>query len=410
MKLLFVITDLSIEAGGVTSAVCGLSEALAARGHAITIVGLDLGGTPARPVGTQIHVFAPDSKSKLAPSRSLNAWLSQNVAQFDVVHIHGVWQHPGHYAARWAYKHHVPYLVAPHGMLDNAALRLRRMWVKRLAWLLWDGQMCRRAAAIHCLNQAEYRVSPWIHKLRHVVLGNGIAGAVLADMPRRGGFRQAHPEWFGAATEDSGTAAADATERPTVAGGTGDCHAAAGGGYSRPMALFLSRIHPKKGLDRLFPVWPFVLQKQPHALLVVAGTGPADYVQSLQNQCRALQIDNSVVWAGQLVGRAKYEALADADLFVLPSHQEGFSMAITEAMAAGCPVVITRPCNFDEVAGAGAGLIAEDMPGFANAVAKVLADKTGRAVMGNNGRRLVQENYTWETVAEKAEGIYQSLG
>ena len=85
-------------------------------------------------------------------------------------------------------------------------------------------------------------------------------------------------------------------------------------------------------------------------------------------------------------------------------------MAITEAMAAGCPVVITRPCNFDEVAGAGAGLIAEDMPGFANAVAKVLADKTGRAVMGNNGRRLVQENYTWETVAEKAEGIYQSLG
>ncbi len=402
MKLLFVITDLSIEAGGVTSAVCGLSEALAARGHAITIAGLDLGGTPARPAGAQVHVFAPDSKSKLAPSRSLNAWLCENVARFDVVHIHGVWQHPGHYAARWAYKHRVPYLVAPHGMLDKAALRLRRMWVKRLAWLLWDGPMCRRAAAIHCLNLAEYRVSPWIHGLKYVVLGNGIAGAVLADMPRRGAFRQAHPEWSATSQESAGQAAA---AEPLAAGGAARQTAA-----RRPMALFLSRIHPKKGLDRLFTVWPLVLAKQPHALLVVAGTGEPHYLQSLKDQCRALGMDQSVAWAGQLVDRAKYEALVDADLFVLPSHQEGFSMAITEAMAARCPVVITRPCNFDEVAAAGAGLIADDMPAFADAVVKVLGDAAGASAMGDHGQRLVQENYTWETVAEKAEGIYQSLG
>ncbi len=377
MKLLFIITDLSVEAGGVTSAVCGLAESLTARGHSVAIAGLDLGGTPVRPIGVQVQVFARDGASKLGHSRGLSAWLRQNVAQFDVVHIHGVWQHPGHYAARWAYRAGVPYLVAPHGMLDGAALRRRRIWVKRLAWRLWDGPMCRRAAAMHCLNEAEHRVSPWIHGLRYVVLGNGIAGAVLADMPRRGQWRQKNQDLLGRA--------------------------------DRPVALFLSRIHPKKGLDRLLAVWPGVLKEHPGTLLVVAGTGPDEYVQALQAQCRALRIEGSVVWAGQLVGRAKYEALVDADVFVLPSHQEGFSMAITEAMAAACPVVITSPCNFDEVAAAGAGLIAQDMPGFANAVVKVLADPAGAAAMGENGRRLVRENYTWEAIAEKAEQAYAAL-
>jgi glycosyltransferase involved in cell wall biosynthesis len=377
MQILFIITDLSVEAGGVTSAVCGLAEALTARGHAITIVGLDLGGTAVRPAGVRVRVFAADSASKLAPSRALDTWLRENVGQFDVVHIHGVWQRPGHYAARWAYRKRVPYLVAPHGMLDNAALRLRRIWVKRLAWLLWDGRMCRRAAAIHCLNEAEHEVSPWIRALRYVVVGNGVPQAVLADMPRRGQWRQKHQDLLGRA--------------------------------DRRVALFLSRIHPKKGLDRLLALWPGVLKEHPDTLLVVAGTGEAEYVQSLKEQCRALGIDQSVVWAGQLVGRAKYEALVDADVFVLPSHQEGFSMAITEAMAARCPVVITRRCNFDAVATAGAGLIADDMPEFVGAVGKVLGDAAGASAMGDRGQRLVREHYTWEAIAQKAEQAYAAV-
>ena len=117
----------------------------------------------------------------------------------------------------------------------------------------------------------------------------------------------------------------------------------------RPLALFLSRLHPKKGLDRLIPAWKALAERMPEARLLIAGTGELDYVASLQKLAADSGLGDGVVFLGQLVGHQKWEALVDADVFVLPSHQEGFSMAITEALAAGCPPVVTEECNFDEL-------------------------------------------------------------
>jgi glycosyltransferase involved in cell wall biosynthesis len=99
----------------------------------------------------------------------------------------------------------------------------------------------------------------------------------------------------------------------------------------------------------------------------------------------------------------------DADVFVLPSHQEGFSMAITEALAAACPVVVTEECNFDEVGPSDAGRIIRggDMAAFVGAVAELLADPAARQRMGSNGAALVRGRYTWDRIAADLDAVYQ---
>ncbi|MGC9260874.1 MAG: glycosyltransferase, partial [Phycisphaerae bacterium] len=183
------------------------------------------------------------------------------------------------------------------------------------------------------------------------------------------------------------------------------------GDINRPIALFLSRIHPKKGLDRLLPLWPAVLREHPELLLVIAGTGDPAYLAQIRELIQQHNLQNAVLLAGQLSGKAKWSALVDADVFILPSHQEGFSMAITEAMAARLPVVITRECNFDEVERFHTGVVVRDgdMAAFVRHVADLLADATMRASMARNGPELVRERFTWEATAEKLERLYQAM-
>ncbi len=379
MKVLHVLADIDIESGGVAAAACGVAEAVAARGHDITIACLNRGGTPLQPQGVAVQSFAPDRDSSLLPSAKLRKYLQENIGQFDVVHIHGVWQHPGHYAAAAARKCRIPYILAPHGMLDAGSLAMGRRWAKSIAWLLWDSIMVNRAAVIQCLNSAEIRCSPALANTTNAVIGNGIPAHALANLPPRGRWRESMKDTLG----DTG----------------------------RPIAIFLSRIHPKKGLERLLPRWPEVCRRCPDMLLVIAGTGDPTDLARVRDLVHGHNLHNSVFLAGQLSGPTKWQALTDADIFILPSYQEGFSMAITEAMAASLPVIITRECNFDEVEQFHAGVVIDngDMAAFAQSAARMIDDSADRQSMGQNGRLLVQRQFTIEAASEKLELLYEAV-
>ncbi len=174
------------------------------------------------------------------------------------------------------------------------------------------------------------------------------------------------------------------------------------------MALFLSRVHPKKGLDRLIPAWRSLAARRPEIRLVIAGTGEPEYVASIDRLIELNGLHEQVVRVGQLVGQKKWEALVDADLFVLPSHQEGFSMAITEALGAGCPAVVTAECNFDELEQR-CGVIVKggNMTDFVAAVEALLDDPERRKTLGTAGSEMVRERYTWEKIASDLEKIYR---
>jgi len=206
------------------------------------------------------------------------------------------------------------------------------------------------------------------------VVGNAIASAQLEGLPARGAFRAKHPELAAA-----------------------------------PIALFLSRLHPKKGLDRLIPAWKELADTMPAVRLVLAGTGDADYVAAIDRLIADNALTGKVVRVGQLQGRAKWEALVDADVFVLPSHQEGFSMAITEALGAGCACVITEECNFDDVRTHGCGVVVPngDMQAFVKAAMELLANEPKRHAFGAKAQQLIRERYTWERIAEELEKVYR---
>jgi glycosyltransferase involved in cell wall biosynthesis len=376
VNILHVISSMSQEAGGPPAVVAGLARALHKRGHAVTIATLGDKGGALVPTDQAVTVRSfPGDGRGYGYSAGLESWLNAEAKRFDLVHLHGVWQFPTFAAARACWAAGVPYVVAPHGMLDEYSVGQHSTWKKRAYWLWREGRVARCAAGLHCLNHAEIRRAvPWVRGIPKFVAPNGIARGEIEAMPERGAFRTLHPE-------------------------IGD----------RPMALFLSRLHPKKGLDRLLPAWKEVAGTMPEVRLVLAGTGEAGYVSSLDRLIVSSGLEGKVARVGQLVGRAKWEALVDSDLFVLPSHQEGFSMAITEALAAGRACVITRECNFDEVEEAGCGTVVDggEMSTFVRGAMALLADAGQRARYGAAGRQLVERLFTWKVVAEHLEQVYQ---
>jgi glycosyltransferase involved in cell wall biosynthesis len=261
-------------------------------------------------------------------------------------------------------------------MLDRFSIYNHGTLRKRLYWLL-RGSYIANAPAIQCGNATEIRNAiPWIRSARKFILGNGIEAARLDDFPATGAFRAHH-------------------NIPSDA----------------PLALFMSRLHPKKGLDRLLPAWRHVLHTVPNAVFAIAGSGDAQYVAGIDALIRQLDAGDRVRRVGQLKGVNKWEALVDADLFVLPSHQEGFPMAVTEAMGASCPVVITQECNLEIVETEDCGVVIAngDMAAFARAAADILRAPEKARGMAERARQLVRRHFTWERIAEDLENLYRFL-
>ena len=127
---------------------------------------------------------------------------------------------------------------------------------------------------------------------------------------------------------------------------------------------------------------------------------------------RQLGITDRVLLTGALYGPPKLAALVDSDCFCLPSRTEGFSMAITEAMACGLPVVISDACHFPEVASAGAGVVTTlDADKVAAALLMILGDRDKARRMGETGAALIKARFTWPQIARQMlEAYAQVLG
>jgi len=377
LRLLHVIASMAPEAGGPPVVCAGLADAFAANGHSVTIATIaDPTHVALTPAVTLVS-FPQDVRTRYLHSRRLNDWLQAHIRDFDLVHLHSVWQFPTFAAARACWHNDEPYVVLLNGMLDKYVVHQKSHWLKHAYWLYRERRIEGRAKGIHFLNKAEIaHAMPWMNNMPKFIIGNGISPQELAKLPPRGRFRAAHPE------------IAD-----------------------RPLALFLSRLHPKKGLERLIPAWKSLAAKRPDIRFAIVGTGDADYVASLDRLIAQHQLQQQIIRVGQLVGEKKWEALVDADLFVLPSHQEGFSMAITEALAAQCAAVVTEECNFDELEEHKCGLIIRNgnMAAFVQSVEDLLNDAPRRQAMGAAGAAFVRTRCTWDRVACDLERVYRHI-
>jgi glycosyltransferase involved in cell wall biosynthesis len=109
--------------------------------------------------------------------------------------------------------------------------------------------------------------------------------------------------------------------------------------------IFLSRIHPKKGIELLMDAlsqvsFPFQLS--------IVGEGEATYVESLKLKADSLKIKDRITWTGAIQGDEKFQILAEHDLFVLPSFNENFANVVIEALAVGTPVLISHQVGLSD--------------------------------------------------------------
>ena len=380
MNVLHVTPSMSPRWGGPVAVVSQLIPALSAEGIYCEIAaasGHRVGDDPVSPKGVPTHVFHADLPARIwtAYSKALTRFLDDNITRFDLVHVHEIWHHPTYAAFRAARKNRVPYVLTPHGELGERHLR-HKAWKKRIYMTAVLDRILRNSDALHAITPAEKdRIARLGYQTPVAVAPNGIDPAQFDNLPDPSRFVDRYP-----ALKD------------------------------KRVILFLGRLNPTKGLDILARAFSAVARRFPDTVLLVAGPDEEGGRRIMEAILRSEGIPDKAVFTGMLAGADKFAALSRADVFVLPSYSEGFSIAILEAMAARLPVVISEGCNFPEVAEHDAGFVvsAEDRP-VADAVGTLLSNPDLRVRMGERGRKLVSERYTWRASAAAIASLYRDL-
>jgi glycosyltransferase involved in cell wall biosynthesis len=310
-------------------------------------------------------------------SRPLATWLDANVNRFDVVHIHAVFNHACLAAAAACRKHHVPYVVRPLGTLDPWSMKQKPLR-KFLFWQVAGKRMLRAAAAVHYTARAEQFAAEESLGVNH---GRVIPLGVETSLTSRTNGNEVVFE-----------------KLPNLSG--------------HRYVLVLSRLHPKKGLDIFVDAFLSLVGKREFEdwRLVLAGEGPAEYVQALKEKVSAHRTEEIVLFPGWLEGDEKDSFLHGASLLALPSYQENFGMCVMEALAAGVPVLVSPHVNLaDEIESAGAGWISPVEAGsLCETLTSALRDRHELSRRGELGRVLAQR-FDWHNVAGMLAQLYESV-
>lgn len=370
LRLLFSTGSLFEEKSGVYRSVRGTTESLAVIGNSVTVVGTkDKNTDPSvvRNLGVTAHAFQSVGPYSFHYARGLNKWLNSECGAFDAAALQGIWMYTNWSVAHWCAKKRVPYAVSVRGSFNEKALSISR-WKKRLSMDLMYGRLLRRATCFHALTESEY------------------------DEIRRLGFRQ--PIFIIPNGINVETVPLNAQSVPNSSNTTKTC-------------LYLGRLHPIKGIPNLLRAWDSVGAISADWNLVIAGPDSNNHRAQLEaiitkSGCR------NISFVGAVTGRAKSNFYQNADLFVLPSTSEGFSMSVLESMAAGVPVLLTSACRFPDAQISGAGLVVESsINGLQDGLRWFMQqpiDELRR--MGDIGRALVQNNYSWHKVSQKLAAVY----
>lgn len=329
---------------------------------------------------TVTHTVASLDASKGGPSRSvpalarelerqgvevrLHAWDdgSDPPGEPDLIHDHGIWLPTNHRAARLAGTLGIPRVVSLRGMLEPWAMRHRR-WKKRVAWHLFQRRDLQQATLIHVTSEAEAEgVRRMDLTIPTAVIPNGV------ELP---------------------------PTRPV------------GGERGTRRALFLSRLHPVKGLPALIEAWATI--RPANWQLVLAGPDEDGHRAELERQMSAHRLNGAVSCVGPVDDDDKWTWYENADLFVLPSHGESFGLVIAEALASGLPVITTKDTPWEELESHRCGWwVDAEVDALASALREATSlSSSERNAMGERGRRLVEERYCWDRIARRMRDVYE---
>jgi glycosyltransferase involved in cell wall biosynthesis len=424
MKVLHIVSDIDPKSGGPTRSITGLCRGLAGCGIDATLFVHSDAHSMYNPSGVRFRM-GNGCQIRRHVVTELKCVLHEE--QPDIVHLHCIWMPFNHIAARCLRNQKVPYVVAPRGMLEPWSLSAKK-WKKRLAMWLYQRRDLKHAVALHATAASE------------------------AEQFRRLGFRQ--PIIISPNGVDLPETMPARTMRED----------------GKRTILFLSRIHPKKGLLELVEAWAKIkgCPNNPFPWHIeYAGPDYGGHLHAVQKRIKELGVESDFTYLGDLSDQEKWNAYRRADVFVLPTYSENFGIVVAEALAAGVPVITTKGTPWQELEGSSchsalvnycmSSLVADDQKVEGGYLEKrgsgcetidgakltnelmnsrtneLPPDRTGRAgwwidigveplagalkeamglsdderrAMGENGRRLVETKYTWPAIAEQMKAAY----
>jgi glycosyltransferase involved in cell wall biosynthesis len=385
MRVLHVIPGIASRYGGPSAVIFPLCEALnRLPGVEVEIATTDADGAgrkldpaslPSSPV--PLHLFPRDFSERWKFSRGLARWLWRHARDYDVLHVHALWSFSTTAACAAARRHGIPVVLRPCGML-SAYTWGRSAPLKQLYWLGVERRNLAGARWIHATSTEEAREVTALGLPgpdRTVVIPNGIDESAWTVERRPDYLRQR-------------------------------CGPRAG---DRPITLFLSRLHPKKGIvDYLLPAFA---RMKSDAFLAIAG-GPDEHEPRYEFQIRAeikrLNLSDRVAMLGPVPPEERWWLYDGAAAFVLPSHSENFGIVVIEAMARGVPVVVSEAVQAGEhVRQSQAGhVVPLQTDSVASVLQKLVARENGTMEMGKRGQEYVRSRLGWPAIAGQVAQAY----
>jgi glycosyltransferase involved in cell wall biosynthesis len=375
------------EKGGPVVKVRSLARALAKRRHQITVLTADWGlnsgngrglalepsewGWRAAEAGVEtVYLSSLVHYRALTLNPRVIRFCGASLKGFDLVHFYGLYDLLGPAVGFYSRRESLPYVIEPMGMYRP----IDRGYLRKSLWHCSFGKaFCRGAAKFIATADLE----------RQTLIEDGIASEKIVVR-------------YNGVDSDIGTAAATSRGRFRRKWGiAGD----------EPLVLFLSRLIPRKGADILIDAFARACPKL--GRLVIAGPeGEPGYRAYLEAHAKNSGAGERVIFTGPLYDEDKAAALADADLFVLPSRYENFANVAAEAMACGVPVIVSDACGISSLVEDTAGLVvAPNAETVGDALRRILADNVLYARF-KAGCRRVADQLSWDSLAAQMEGYY----
>lgn len=380
MKILHISADVHKSGGGTSEVIPRMCRALKEGGHDVTLAVIksqEISDTAHDAIAAGVGFVAYEAVLRRDPflfSPAMRKGLKELVSRADIVHLHGLWQAPLWYGAWECLRQGKPYVVMPHGFLEPERLKKSR-WIKRIVGSLIELPNLNRANAVIATAESE--------KAGIAEFGVTVPIEVVPLGLDTGKIDAAH--------RDEGLIrrlGLDSAKRTL---------------------LYFSRLTPIKGLDMLADAWSSLGPVRDGWQLLIAGPDDRGYAETVKAYYRERVKDGSVVFSGPIYGADKYTLLKSVDAFVLPTRSENWSIAVQEALAAGLPTVCTKgaPWQIIERYGAGKWVDINADAIKAGLIEVLSATPDSFVQMSAAGKRLIADNFGWQTISERLADTYR---
>ena len=382
MKVLHVVPTYwpATRYGGPIYSVHGLCAALAKNDTSVTVFTTSVDGAKNSDVNhgelykkDGVKVFYYESKylRRIYFSSQFKHALEKVITEFDLVHLHSIFLYPTNIAARIAVKNKIPYVISPRGMLEKKLVKSKSSTVKNIWLKMFEKKTLEQANLIHLTSDREHEelVKFDYSFPKTIVIPNGVDAKLIAD---------------GKNLEGSSTF----------------------------QILFIGRINWKKRIDKLIESIKYLSFE---LKLIIAGNDEDEYKDQLSKLIKDIGIDEraniSIEFVGEKHDEEKHNLFLESDVMVLPSLSENFGNTVIEAMAAGCPVIVTPEVGASEVVKkAKAGLMTNGTPqDIAKQITYIKENPEDAMQMSKSGIKAVRLNYQWSNIADSMTKAYKEL-